>query len=271
MLYDVFRRAAQFIPSSVAIVSGEDFSFTVSTLCPVSFEPPLVSVCVKKGSRLDGRRTFVAGLLREDQETAAREGKPAEPVVELTCDVEQAVEAGDHSIVIAAVRRVAIAGGRPLVYWKRAFFGLHLDYPFLASAEALDEFVAGWREGTLPKAAWTHSAHVAVTAYHAFDYSLDELFAAMKQGIVHFNVCVGTVNGPDSGYHETLTRFWSEAIAEFTRERKCSSRWEAVRQAVDRFGEDRDLYRMYYDFDVAKDRRARAEWIAPHQDNDQLQ
>jgi hypothetical protein len=29
------------------------------------------------------------------------------------------------------------------------------------------------------------------------------------------------------------------------------------------FGEDRDRHRLFYSFDVVKDRRARCEWVAP--------
>jgi hypothetical protein len=39
---------------------------------------------------------------------------------------------------------------------------------WLADDAALDAFVAAWRAGTLPKPAWTHAAHVAVCACHAW-------------------------------------------------------------------------------------------------------
>ncbi len=42
-----------------------------------------------------------------------------------------------------------------------------------------------------------------------------------------------------------------------------TSRWDAVRAALDRFGEDRDLPRRCYSFDVVGDVRARAEWVPP--------
>jgi hypothetical protein len=108
---------------------------------------------------------------------------------------------------------------------------------------------------------------MAATAYRAFDRSAEDTFAAMKQGIVHYNACVGTVDGPDSGYHETLTRFWSRVIAEFTRRGGYASRLDAARASVGEFGEDRDLHRLYYSFDVVRDRRARREWVPPDLDD----
>jgi hypothetical protein len=133
----------------------------------------------------------------------------------------------------------------------------------IADEQALDDFVGEWVAGTLPKPRWTHAAHVAVSAYYAFDHDPDELFEVMKTGIIHYNRCVGTVNGLDSGYHETLTRLWSRVVGDLVREGKFATRLEAVRGAVSAFGEDRGLHSRYYTFDVVKDRRARREWVPP--------
>ena len=134
---------------------------------------------------------------------------------------------------------------------------------FLESEMLLQGFVEAWKAGKLPKAEWTHAAHVAMAAYFAFDHAAAATFAIMKAGILHHNTSVGTPNTEDNGYHETLTRFWSSEIGEFVRAGRYSSRLEAVRAAVSAFGSDRDRFRRFYTFDVVRDRRARREWIAP--------
>jgi hypothetical protein len=134
---------------------------------------------------------------------------------------------------------------------------------FLESEAALQRFVETWKAGKLPKAAWTHAAHVATATYFAFDHAADATFAIMKAGILHHNTSVGTPNTEDNGYHETLTRFWSSEICEFVRRGRFLSKVEAVRAAVSAFGGDRDRYRAFYSFDVVRDRRARREWVAP--------
>ena len=139
----------------------------------------------------------------------------------------------------------------------------HLRYPFLESEASLDDFIASWKLGTLPKSSWTHAAHVAVAAYLAFDHGPGEALDLTRAGITHFNTCVGTPNTEDSGYHETLTRFWSGEIGSVVRAGQFASRMEAVRHAVELFGENRDRHRLFYSFDVVKDRRARREWVAP--------
>jgi hypothetical protein len=140
---------------------------------------------------------------------------------------------------------------------------LRLEYPFLASEAALDDFVRRWQAGRLTKAEWTHGAHVGTAAYFAFDLEREALFERMKVGIIHHNDSVGTANTEDHGYHETLTRFWVETIGAFVRDRSFSTRFEAVRHATERFGQDQDRHRLYYRFDVVRDRRARREWIKP--------
>jgi hypothetical protein len=136
-------------------------------------------------------------------------------------------------------------------------------FSVLESDASLERFVAAWKSGRLPKAAWTHAAHVAMAAYFAFDHAAGATFAIMKAGILHHNASVGTPNTEDNGYHETLTRFWSSEIGEFVRAGRFTSRFEAVGAAVSAFGEDRDRFRKFYSFDVVRDRRARREWVAP--------
>ena len=137
------------------------------------------------------------------------------------------------------------------------------DSRFTCSEVALSSFLNRWRAGTLPKKQWTHAAHVAVAACHVFDYPADEALQKIRSGIIHYNTCVGTANTEHSGYHETLTRFWTHLIADLLRKRVFSSRLEFVRAALGRFGSDSTLFRSYYSFDVVKDIRARREWIAP--------
>jgi hypothetical protein len=133
-------------------------------------------------------------------------------------------------------------------------------YEFLSTAEAFDAFVAAWEAGALPKAQWTHAAHVAVGACYSVRYP-DSALERMRNGILRHNAAVGTPNNDTSGYHETLTRLWltvlERAVAGFR------DHWEAARFAVEHFGEERDLYRLYYSFDVVRSVEARREWVPP--------
>jgi hypothetical protein len=136
-------------------------------------------------------------------------------------------------------------------------------HPFAATPATLEAFVDAWHAGGVTRAEWTHGAHVAVCAWYAFDRDADATFAIVKAGILEFARACGIVHTPTSGYHETLTRFWTLVIAAHVSDSGAASRWDAVRAALDRFGEDRDLPRRCYSFDVVGDVRARAEWVLP--------
>src|SRR5262245_20069154 len=129
---------------------------------------------------------------------------------------------------------------------------------FLRSEDELRAFVHAWENGTLPAARWTHAAHVAVAAFYAATLGADGVYPAMRAGILHFNECSGVANTATSGYHETLTRFWSTTIARFVASSRDRSPLGAVRAAVHEYGNRRDLYRAAYDHDVLRDSHARA-------------
>lgn len=263
----LLRRAAGFMPSSVALVSHGEVVMTVSTLQCLSFDPPVVSVCVDHGSS-KGRAILEAGrfearVLRDVEAALARAatwnaGQPA--LVALDCEITRIEPVGDHDLVLADVTRVQLGHGRPLVYWRRGLHPLPVSYPFLATPEALAAFLAAWEDGTLPVAAWSHAAHVAVAACYAVRHGSAALDRT-RAGIVRYNVAVGTANTGTSGYHETLTRFWSEVVAYVTA--GCGDEWEAAREAVTRLGEDRDLHALCYAFDVPRSTEARRSWVPP--------
>jgi len=139
-------------------------------------------------------------------------------------------------------------------------------HPFLPSESELEKFVTAWRCGTLPKPCWTHAAHVGVAAYFAFEHDEERTFAILREGIRHYNTCVGTANTDHSGYHETLTGFWAREVGKLVRTGSFGSRLDAVRAAIAAFGDDRYRFRLFYSFDVVGSVRARREWIEPDLD-----
>jgi hypothetical protein len=145
-----------------------------------------------------------------------------------------------------------------------------MDNAFVSTPDALEAFVADWHAGLVSRSAWTHAAHVAVCGYYAHDLHPAATFAVMKAGILAHARAHGVVHTPTSGYHETLTRLWTIAIAAHVRRSGARSRWEAACAAVERFGEDRDLPRRCYSFDVVNDVAARAAWVAPDREVPEL-
>lgn len=81
--------------------------------------------------------------------------------------------------------------------------------------EEVNLLVKKFEERTLPKAEWTHSAHLTVGFYYCFHHSFGVAKNLMSDGIYWLNDAHGTPNTETSGYHETLTVFWLRTVAEF--------------------------------------------------------
>jgi len=138
-----------------------------------------------------------------------------------------------------------------------------MTYDFLESEPALANFIDQFERGTLPKAMWTHGAHLAVGTWYLVNFPEEIAIGRVRAGIQHYNRCVGTRNTPDSGYHETLTLFWLEIIRRYLLDMEIGDKLKALRSVVVEFGGQRDLFRRYYSFDVVASREARARWVAP--------
>jgi hypothetical protein len=136
-------------------------------------------------------------------------------------------------------------------------------HPFLSSDAALREFVRFWELRTLPKAQWTHAAHVAVCAFYTAELGPEEALRRMREGIPLYNVAAGGQNTEDSGYHETLTILWAHVIRDFLATLTYADSFAAVEAVVQRYGEDRKLHERFYSFNVVTDRKARKEWVQP--------
>src|SRR5580692_10446819 len=87
--------------------------------------------------------------------------------------------------------------------------------PRLKNEVELDEFLTEFEAGSLPKCEWTHAAHLGVATCYLLSHSGDEALNQLRRRIRFLNDCQGTLNSKDSGYHETLTRFWLLVLRSF--------------------------------------------------------
>jgi 3-hydroxy-9,10-secoandrosta-1,3,5(10)-triene-9,17-dione monooxygenase reductase component len=152
---ELFREIMSGFPTGVTIVTtfdddGAPKGLTVSAFCPVSLDPPLILVCVDKRSTtlpvILGNQHFTVNFLAAGRDELARsfatpsptkfDGVPwtrpslddAGPVLHedsaahVACRLHQAIEAGDHWILIGSVEDGAIDHAEtPLLYGKRTY------------------------------------------------------------------------------------------------------------------------------------------------------
>jgi len=67
----------------------------------------------------------------------------------------------------------------------------------------------------LPRAEWTHEAHLAATAYLLLRHPEIDVDAELPGLIRRYNESVGGVNSATEGYHETITRTFLHGVRLF--------------------------------------------------------
>jgi len=123
---------------------------------------------------------------------------------------------------------------------------------------------SGFDDQSLPGAEFTHAAHIAVGATYVCELGAEGALAHLREAIPRYNVSQGGENTDTRGYHETLTRFWVERLAEFLNTQTgVGSREEQALAAVAEFGARNKLFAEYYSFDVVGSLEARRGWVAP--------
>lgn len=150
----VFREAMCRFPSGVTIVTTRDADgrpqgFTASAFSSLSGSPPLVLACLDTSARCHAAfmaaQSFSVSILRPhhakiayrfaskvaDKFTEAEfdtdaYGLPRLPdaLVHLSCEAEQRVDGGDHTILIGRVFAATLGDGEPAAYFNRGFWRL---------------------------------------------------------------------------------------------------------------------------------------------------
>lgn len=88
--------------------------------------------------------------------------------------------------------------------------------PRLYSSDADVAYVGeGLISCALPRAAWTHEAHLAATVYLLLVHPEIDLERDIAGLIRRYNESVGGVNSDHEGYHETITRTFLHGIRLF--------------------------------------------------------
>jgi len=154
----IYKQALGRFASGVTIVvleeEGRLMGFTASSFCSLSLEPPLVLVCLGRGSECHtpltqiGRR-FTVQILGDDQVALAyafadgvddKSGHApwalnergfaiveATPVV-LECRLEASHPGGDHDILVGRVEAATLHEDRPpLLYYRGQLGGMRFD------------------------------------------------------------------------------------------------------------------------------------------------
>lgn len=131
------------------------------------------------------------------------------------------------------------------------------------SPRALDALAAAFIDGTLPRAAWTHEAHLRVGLWHCWRFAPDEALALLRTRIRALNVRHGVANTETAGYHETITRVYVAVIADFLAHADPRRGIDALADELLARHADRLLPLRYYSRERLFSADARLGWVPP--------
>jgi hypothetical protein len=129
--------------------------------------------------------------------------------------------------------------------------------------EDVSALLTAFHDGTLARSAWNHRAHM--TAALSFGRALPTGAAldAMRAGILKLNDAAGIVSTPDSGYHETITRFYMHVIALHVSANPTPESLAADANALMDVWGRADLPLDFWSRERLFSREARARWVPP--------
>ena len=116
----------------------------------------------------------------------------------------------------------------------------------------------------LPRAEWTHEAHLAATAYLLLRHPEIDVEAELPDLIRRYNESVGGVNSDTEGYHETITRVFLHGVRLFLADADASEPLhELVNDLLLSPIGRRDWPFRYYSSDRLFSVEARRDFVAP--------
>jgi hypothetical protein len=125
-----------------------------------------------------------------------------------------------------------------------------------------DELLRRFRAGDVPRALWTHEAHVRTAYLLVRSLAPGAALDAARDGIRRLNARNGVPDTTTGGYHETITRAWLRIAGSLSR------RWDATgdsRAFLDAhpFLRSPALLTLYYSAPLLGAPEARAGWVEP--------
>lgn len=139
------------------------------------------------------------------------------------------------------------------------------DYPIRLFADAAEvrRIGSGLLDRTLPRADWTHEAHLAACLWLLTERP-DILPERDLPAIIRcYNESVGGVNDDTQGYHETLTQLYIRGVREFLSKADTAGLLEQVNALLASKTGAHDWPLRFYSREVLFSVAARRAWVEP--------
>lgn len=134
---------------------------------------------------------------------------------------------------------------------------------FFADDAAVRRVAAGLLTCDLPKAEWTHEAHLAACTCLVLEYPDFVPERDLPGAIRRYNESVGGVNDDTQGYHETITQVYIRAVRAHCAEHPGGGLGERVNALLASERGRRDWPLRFYSPDLLFSVAARRGWVEP--------
>jgi hypothetical protein len=123
----------------------------------------------------------------------------------------------------------------------------------------IEFLIRRFEDGSLPKAEWTHGAHLVMALWYVSRHGREEATRRIRQGIQRYNE---SQRNP-TGYHETITLAWIAVIEHFLALRSRPAPLSVIAaELIEQCG-DKDYLLRFYTQDRLFSADARARWMPP--------
>jgi hypothetical protein len=139
----------------------------------------------------------------------------------------------------------------------------HHPIRLFADDAAVRRIAAGLLDRTLPRAEWTHEAHLAACACLLLEYPHFVAERDLPGTITAYNVAVGGVNDATQGYHETITQFYVAVVSAYLADDLSGSLEERVNRLLTSERGARDYPLRFWSRDRLFSTEARLGRVAP--------
>ena len=135
---------------------------------------------------------------------------------------------------------------------------------FSMTAVEAKELIQQFESCELPKEKWTHEAHFVMALWYCWHKPLPLAIQLIKEGIKRYNISAGGANTDHSGYHETITVFYTRLVINYIMlagkgcnfENKLEELWQQSFL-------QKDFLLNYYSKKLLMSKEARKDWIPP--------
>jgi hypothetical protein len=128
---------------------------------------------------------------------------------------------------------------------------------------SIQEFIRLFEARQLPRERWTHEAHLVAGCWYAWQLPMPMALDEIRVRIRAHNESVGTANTDSSGYHESITRLYMQAIAAHVARHREAGFEQALQLLLASPLAARDWLFSHYTRETLFSVPARRDWIEP--------